>query len=377
MKSQAFPSSVLIVDDEPKIRELLRRWLSRDYECFLASNTTTAWQTLQHSAIDVVLLDVRMPGESGIEFLPKIRAAFPDLEVILLTGYGGEQTAIRALNEGAAAYLTKPCNRTELVSRVNLAAERKTLRMVKHFHTRQLEIQVREQTEKVRKAHQETVQRLLQASLHRDVETGEHVQRIGQMSALLSEALGWSAPEVDLISLAAPLHDIGKIGVPDAILRKPGPLTSDERQIMQGHTQLGASMLEDSDSEILQLGKVIALSHHEKWDGSGYPYGLIKAQIPEAARIVAIVDVYDALTHDRVYRAAMKQEQALELIQQGRGSHFDPEICDAFFSRLPELGQVGKDHPDDSKERMSRPGIEAINTDSLSTDCYLTQGASS
>jgi putative two-component system response regulator len=205
-----------------------------------------------------------------------------------------------------------------------------------------LEETVREQTRVVRRAHEETVQRLVSASLCRDEETGAHIRRTGALSEVLAKAAGWSAEEVENIRLAAPMHDVGKIGIPDAILRKPGKLTPEEFAIMKTHTMLGARMLAGSDSPMLKMAEQIALNHHERWDGGGYPNGLAGYAIPESARIMAIVDVYDALAHDRVYRPALPAEEVLATMQQGEGTHFDPLLLALFFSHLEEMDALGE-----------------------------------
>jgi putative two-component system response regulator len=209
-----------------------------------------------------------------------------------------------------------------------------------------LEEQVLRQTEQIHRAHEETIHRLVGASMYRDEETGAHIVRVGLSSALMAEALGWSADEVDRIRLAAPMHDVGKIGIPDAILQKPGKLTAEEFEIMKTHTTIGARLLDHSESPMLHMARDIALSHHERWDGSGYPRGLAGEAISTAARIVAIVDVYDALSHDRVYRPAMREEQVLDIVKEGRGTHFQPDLVDLLLSLLPQMKSIAAQNPD-------------------------------
>jgi len=221
------------------------------------------------------------------------------------------------------------------VSKVRLFGRNLLIGTVRDITARQLlEQRLQAQTAAVRAAHQDTVYHLLQASLFRDADTGAHMQRTGGQSALLSAAAGWAPEGVELLRLAAPMHDIGKIGIPDAILLKPGKLTTAETVIMQSHTLIGAKLLSGSCSPVLRLGHDIALCHHERWDGAGYPNGLVGREIPEAARIVSIVEVYDALTHDRSYRPAFSKVAALRFMRSARRSQFDPKLLDIFLSML-------------------------------------------
>jgi HD-GYP domain-containing protein (c-di-GMP phosphodiesterase class II) len=202
-----------------------------------------------------------------------------------------------------------------------------------------------------RRAHEETIHWLVKVSLYRDEETGAHIQRTGYYSELLAASAGWRRELVDQIRLAAPMHDLGKIGIPDAILRKPGKLTRDEMTVMQTHTLLGAKMLAGSATPVLRLAQEIALCHHERWDGGGYPAGLAGQEIPEAARIVAIVDFYDALSHDRVYRPAFPEAEVVKMMREGRGKHFDPRLLDIFLSLLPEMRAIAQAVPDEDEEK--------------------------
>ncbi|HUY35857.1 MAG TPA: HD domain-containing phosphohydrolase [Pirellulales bacterium] len=201
-----------------------------------------------------------------------------------------------------------------------------------------------------RRAHEETIHWLVKVSLYRDEETGAHIQRTGWYSELLAASAGWRRELVDQIRLAAPMHDLGKIGIPDAILRKPGKLTRDEMAVMQTHTLLGAKMLAGSTTPVLRMAQEIALCHHERWDGGGYPTGLAGLEIPETARIVAIVDFYDALSHDRVYRPAFPEAEVVRMMRDGRGTHFDSRLVDIFLSLLPEMRAIAQAVPDDEAE---------------------------
>ena len=211
-----------------------------------------------------------------------------------------------------------------------------------------LETKVHAQTADIRRAEEEVIHRLVSASQWRDEETGMHIRRTGLLSEMLAKVAGWSAAEIEMIRQAAPMHDVGKIGIPDAILQKPGRLTPSEFDVMKTHTLIGAEMLAGSKVPMLQMAREIALNHHERWDGHGYPNGFAGQQIPESARIVAIVDVYDALTHDRVYRRAMSEEKALTIMQAGAGTQFDPLLLTFFFLHLSEMRRIGEEYPDDT-----------------------------
>ncbi len=278
-----------------------------------------------------------MPGGSGLDLLDQVRQTLPDTAAIMLTAEGDTAKAIRALTAGAYGYLIKPVERQELLIQVASALERQRLVIENRQYLHELEAKVREQTRDIRRAHEETIHRLVKASLYRDEETGAHIKRTGWYSELLAATIGWDGERVEQIRLAAPMHDIGKIAIPDAILCKPGRLTPDEFITMQTHARLGAKLLGGSQSPVLRMAHEIALAHHERWDGSGYPSGLRGTEIPEAARIVAIVDVFDALIHDRVYRPALPEAEVLEALRAGRGTHFDPELLDVFMSLLPEM----------------------------------------
>jgi putative two-component system response regulator len=349
--SQVAPARLLIVDDDAIVQRLLSRWLGvAGYSCDVASNAQAAWARLKEHGVDLVTLDIRMPGGSGLDLLDQIKQTFPDTAVLMLTGEGDTSKAIRALTHGAFGYLIKPVEREEILFQVQSGLERRRLVIENREYMLHLEQRVREQTRAVRSAHEETIYRLVKASLYRDHETGSHIRRTGWYSELLAATAGWDAERVDQIRLAAPMHDVGKLAVPDAILCKPGKLTAEEISVMQTHTVLGAKMLSGSASPVLRMAQEIALCHHEHWDGTGYPSGLAGNEIPEAARIVAVVDVYDALTHDRVYRPALGEAEALKLMADGRGTHFDPRLFDIFLSLLPEMRAIAQSLPDDANE---------------------------
>jgi putative two-component system response regulator len=346
-KPKDLAATVLVVDDESSIRALITRWLAPEgYACTEAASADEAWHHISTHDVDLVTLDVMMPGRNGTDLLRAITKAQPDVAVIMLTGASRTETAIEALSHGASAYLLKPFLRDELVFHAHRALERRRLRLERRDHLASLERRVQEQTLAIRRAQEETVHCLVTASLHRDEETSMHIKRIGLISELLAKADGWSATEAEDIRLAAPMHDIGKIGIPDAILRKPEQLTASEYEVMKRHAVIGAEMLAGRKSAMLQMARQIALHHHEHWDGQGYPAGLSGDAIPESARIVRIVDVYDALTHDRVQRRAFPEEQVLGMMHKGAGTLFDPALSALFFLRLPEIKELARQNPD-------------------------------
>lgn len=346
---------ILIVDDEPYICEILSRWLvDEGYVCDQAEDAQGALCTLAAGDFELMISDIRMPGRSGLELLDETRREHPELAVIMLTAVDDRQTAIRTLEAGAYGYVIKPFDRNELVISVVNALERRRLTILSADHQHQLEEEVRQRTEQLRLREEEIALRLVSAAEHRDAETGAHIRRIGQYSEILAAARGWSPRDAEDMRLAAPMHDVGKIGIPDHILLKPGPLTSEEFSVIESHTTMGGAILNDSHVPLLQLACEIALTHHERWDGAGYPRGLASHQIPEAGRIVAVADVYDALVHSRIYRPALPEEQALHLMSGARGRHFDPDVFDTFLGVLPEFRQVRR-HLDN--EPVTKEGL--------------------
>ncbi len=342
---------ILVVDDEPSLRKIFARWLTdAGYQCAEAAGAAAALDYLEQHPVHLVTLDITMPGHSGLQLLPEIKQRWPETEVIMLTAVHETATAIEALTLGAYGYLIKPIESEDLLFQARKALERRQLLLEKQQYLRTLEAKVREQTTTIQRAHEETILRLLGASRYRDEETGAHVKRTGLYCELFARVLGWPAQRVEEVRMAAPMHDIGKIGIPDAILQKPGRLTREEFGVMKTHTIVGAKMLEHSESAILQMAHQIAWNHHERWDGTGYLRGLCGTAIPEEARILSLVDVYDALTHCRVYREAMPEPEALALIEQGGGSQFDPFLLGVFLALTPEMRRIADDNPEEGVE---------------------------
>jgi putative two-component system response regulator len=338
----------LVVDDESYTRRTVSHWLDKaGFRCDQAGSAGEAIARMEDKEAHLLTLDITVPDRSGLEVLSQIKQRWPDTEVLVLTALEETATAVEAMTLGAYGYLLKPIESNELVFQAKKAIERRDLIIERRQYTATLEAKVREQMQAIRGAHEETILRLLSASRYRDEETGAHIKRTGLYCELLTEVLGWPQEQVQNIRMAAPMHDVGKIGIPDAILQKPGKLTPEEFAVMKTHTVIGARMLEGSGSAILQMAHEIAIAHHERWDGSGYPHGLSGLAIPESARILAIVDVYDALTHRRVYHEAMPEDKALEIMEEARGKHFDPFLFGVFLSILPELRRIAAQNPDE------------------------------
>lgn len=360
--NEEFAARILAVDDEVVLSALVARWLGEGgYVVESAASAEEALAALADEEFHLLISDINMPGMSGVELLAVARERFPHLAVIMATGVDDRETAIRCLRLGAYGYVIKPFYEDELIINVVNALERRRLVLASRNYQRHLEEEVRKRTAAIRHREEEISLRLVAAGEYHDRETGRHVRRIGLFAELLAKELGWDDAAAEEMRLAAPMHDVGKIGIPDRILSKPGKLSADEFEIIKQHTRIGTEMLAGSSIPLLRLAQEIALTHQEKWDGSGYPRGLKGPEIPAAGRLVAIVDVYDALVHDRVYRAALPEEEALEIMRAGRGSHFDPQMFDAFVRVLPDLRRIRKklDRQQQRTADRARPGEPA------------------
>jgi cyclic di-GMP phosphodiesterase len=326
---------ILIVDDNASNVLLLEGILQEeDYTAY--RSITDSRQVLpiflEHQP-DLILLDLQMPYLDGFEVMKKLRPHIPPeafLPILVLTADMTSETKRQALAGGAMDFLTKPFDQTEVVLRIRNLLRTRALHLQLHDQNLSLEQMVRERTAELEETQVEILERLALAAEYRDDDTGEHTKRVGKMSAQIAQALGLPEPEVELIRRASPLHDVGKIAIPDSILLKPGKLTAEEFQLMKTHTTLGAKMLSGGRFPLLQQAEEIALTHHERWDGKGY-IGLKGDAIPMTGRIVTVADVFDALTSTRPYKEPWPPSDAMEEIQRQSGQQFDPRVVEAFL----------------------------------------------
>jgi len=343
-RSATTPARILIVDDDRTVRELVRRLLERaGYACAAAENGFEARRLLAARRFELIVCDLQMPGESGLDVISHVRRAHPDTAAIMVTGVDDEQLADHALTLGAYGYVVKPFSSTDLAIQVLNALRRRELEIAQRHERERLEQMVEKRTgeliravDELKRTEEETVRRLAAAVEARDHETAEHIERVGDFSALVAGYLGLDDAHCELIRRSSTLHDVGKIGVPDQILLKPGPLSPGEILAMQRHAKIGYDILSGSDLDLLDLAATIAWTHHERVDGTGYPRGLAGSEIPLEGRIVAVVDVYDALTSDRPYRPGLSHEDALALMREGSGTHFDAIVLEAFMKAMRE-----------------------------------------
>jgi putative two-component system response regulator len=346
---------VLIVDDEDQIRTLLARLLgAHGYECDTAESAAEARRMLKESSYGLVLSDVNMPGESGLDFTREVLAQYEDIAVVMVTGMDDRRYAEVATEDGAYGYILKPFKPNELIINVGNALRRRALEIENRGHRERLEQTVLERTSalrttiqqlessdaELRRLREETIRRLSWAAEFRNQETGEHIIRMSLYCSLLARLVGVDKEHAEMIRIASPMHDVGKIGIPDRILLKPGRLTEDERNVMEGHAEMGHRILAGSQVELLDLAAVMALTHHERIDGTGYPSGLAGDSIPLEGRITAIADVFDALTSDRVYRQAFQPDEARSMMLDERGRQFDAELLDLFFRSYDDVLEI-------------------------------------
>ena len=346
---------LLIVDDEPSNLKLLDRMLrAQGYqELVLVDDPREVIDAYRAARPDLILLDINMPHLDGYQVMEQLKALSDPLlpPIIILTAQHGKDYLLRALAAGARDFIGKPFDRNELLMRVRNLLDAQLAHRLVHNQKTMLEDMVRVRTEELRHTRLQVVQRLGMAAEYRDEETGNHILRMSHISALLARAIGWSEADCDLILNASPMHDIGKIGIPDAILLKPGKFEPHEWEIMKSHATIGEKLLDGDDSDLMRMAREIAVTHHEKWDGSGYPNGLAGEAIPQAGRIAALADVFDALTSDRPYKKAWTVEAAVNQIRENSGKHFDPDLVEVFLGVLPGIAEIRERfaEPDDSR----------------------------
>jgi len=330
-------SKILVVDDDPVSRHLAVTILNGEgYELEEAENGIQALECVRRGSPDMVLLDVMMPDMNGFDVAQALKSdkKSEDIPIIMITSLADSKSRELGFLRGVEEYITKPINHVELKTRVRNLLRLKQLNNVLKHHNELLEEEVRLRGRELQNSFEEGIYSLMRASEYRDDKTGEHIRRISFYTQLLAEVIGMDREYCRTIFLASPMHDIGKIGIPDHILQKPGMLTQQEWRVMETHTTIGEKILEGGYSPYIKMGKEIALSHHERWDGSGYPRGIAGEAIPHCARIMSICDVYDALRSERPYKGSIEHAEAVEIIRHGDGrthpTHFDPEILDAF-----------------------------------------------
>ena len=373
IRRSSFPSRVLVVEDSDESRDAMLRAL----ECFghVAEAAADGLEALAklRLGIDLMLLDANMPGMDGFEVARAVRndPQFSTTPIIMVTGLNSLEDRLCALEVGVNDFVTKPFELVELhlrteaqlklkasfdaVERERAELEEAVERRVADFRTALEDLGTAQR--RTHRAHLDTVRSLVLAAESKDVGTAAHVERIARYSEVIARGLRLAPHEIEFIREASPMHDIGKIGIPDAILLKPGPLTSEERRIIQEHPKIGARILQGSDAEVLRVGGVIALCHHERWDGTGYPEGLAGQEIPLEARICGIADVFDALTVDRCYGDALPNDVVYEMLKNERGRHFDPMILDVFFEHRSEIEGI---QGAEIKDEGSSTGIRVL-----------------
>ncbi len=342
---------VLIVDDTQVNLVLFAALINKlENTCAHAfSNPFEALQWVAQHPVDLVIVDYMMPGMDGLEFIVQFQRlpTQGDVPILMITANDQKQIRYKALDRGAADYLIKPVDKVEFLARARNMLTLGQARRSLADRAAWLAQEVRKATEEIVQRERETVVRLCRAAEFRDPETGAHIQRMAHYSCLIGQYMGLSQEDQDLLLEAAPMHDVGKVGIPDRILLKPGRLDAQEFEIMKEHANIGYELLKGSSSRVLQAGALIARGHHEKYDGSGYPQGLQGEAIPIFCRIVAVADVFDALTSQRPYKQAWTLEAAADFLAVGSGRHFDPAAVQAFIRAWAEVLRIREQYRDE------------------------------
>jgi len=357
------PRKILVVEDDLMGNRLLTTILTRlGYIVDSAFDGVSGLEKVESSPPDLILLDLDLPRMDGYELARRLKQSDHNkiIPIVVVSSFSEVENRIRALEAGADDFLSKPVDQVELRARVQsllkvklyndyMVSYQKTLEEEVNKRTQQLQEafeELKNASEKVKKASLDTTVRLSQAAEYKDRETGSHIKRMGYYTVAIAKKMGLPRQEIEAILYAAPMHDIGKIGIPDRILLKPGPLDDQEWEIMKQHTSIGSNILAGSDSQVIQMAHQIAAAHHERWDGSGYPGGLKGSEIPLWGRISAIADVFDALTTERPYKKAFSINHSLTILKQLRGTHFDPDVFDAFFLIEDEILSIRRNYDD-------------------------------
>ncbi|MDY7579525.1 response regulator [Herbaspirillum sp. RTI4] len=334
--------SVLVVDDTEINLELMRYVLEPFYDVRIAIDGAMALQEARTNPPDIILLDIMMPGMDGYEVCVELKKDFrlAKIPIIFVTAMNDVADEKKGFDVGGVDYITKPISPAVVLARIST-------HLALYDQKRELEVQVRQRTIELEQTQKLIILRLACASEYKDEYTGNHILRMSHYSRLIALAYGVDDISADMLLTVAPMHDVGKIGIPDRILQKNGKLDADEWAIMRKHPEIGADILGDAVNPLLALASVVALTHHEKWDGSGYPKQLKDEEIPLSGRIVAISDVFDALTSKRPYKEGWAVDAAIVEIKKGAGTHFDPSLIDALERALPEILKIKEMYSDD------------------------------
>lgn len=354
-------SRILIIDDEEANVILIEKILSLDgYTNFNSTtDSTEAFSLYKQHKPHLILLDLNMPVFDGFDVMHQL-TAIEDIDnfpaILVLTAQTDRETRIRALDNGAKDYVHKPFDRVELLSRIKNQLEVKRLYETIQEQNNYLEEKVAERTEELQNTRLEVIHRLGLAAEYRDNETGLHIIRMSKISAELARAVGLPESECELILNSSPMHDIGKLGIPDSVLLKPSKLDTEEWEIMKTHALIGADILSGGNSDLLDQASLIAITHHEKWDGSGYPNGLKGKDIPLVGRIVSLADVFDALTSERPYKKAWSIQKAIDYIKDMSGKQFDPELVEIFISIMPKVQEISNRYREPIDNHLGQVG---------------------